>query len=573
MITLGAQPTRAHFGWWRVMCLLSIGWALMPLPAVAQPADTAQAQSPAPPPSRQIEIRDEPQTIDPATLLPASLAAKVTVEFRETSLSDVVQWLRQQQQIGVLIDGRALDDEGILLNEPITDSLDEEPLYLLLNRLQAVGLAWYFSDGNVHLTSLQAAEDRLATQHYNLGELLDAGFDAAVLTNVITTAVAPDTWEEAGGTASFILLADVLFVRQSDRIQAEVAGLLAALKTHGRRTFTFDAPQNERIRQRLEEKTVRVNFHNVPLVDAIAELAKQAECEIRIDAGSLQRSRVRERTPVTLELTDQKLRTTLLALLRDLDLGWIIRDGVLWIVLSQDANELLKTAVYDVRDLARDDDESAALGHAIVSQTAPEDWEIAGGTGTMTFAKPGVLIIHQSEANHDAILQLLENYRLALRSSKPRPQAQLDPAEVLTRYYRMPTAMAEDLRLRLPELLAPESWRGPEYPEATGTILQLSSRPEWLTANPRTAKAGESATSGTAVLVEYSVLVIRQMRQVHDQIPEIILRVQQGDAHSTGMGSGSGGMGGMGMGGMGMGGMGMGGMGGGASGGFGGGFF
>lgn len=72
--------------------------------------------------------------------------------------------------------------------------------------------------------------------------------------------------------------------------------------------------------------------------------------------------------------------------------------------------------------------------------------------------------------------------------------------------------------------------------------------------------------SEAAVLIDYSVLVIRQTRQIHDQIPEIILRVQQGDDHWTGVGSASGGMGGMG-------GMGTGGMGGGASGGFGGGFF
>lgn len=566
MFTLHAPFMRACCGLLRVMCLLSIGWTLMALPDVAQPVDTAQAQPPAPPPSSQIEIQDEPKTIDPVTLLPASLAHKVTAEFRETSLSDVVQWLRQQQQIGVLIDARALDEEGVLLSDPVTDFLDKEPLYLFFNRLQTLGLGWYFSDGNVHLTSLQAAEERLSTQHYNLGELLDAGFDAEVLTNVITTAVAPHTWEQAGGSASFILLADVLFVRQSDRIQTEVAGLLAALKDHGRRTFTFDAPQNELIRQHLEEKTVRVDFRNVPLVDAIAELAKQAECKIRIDTHSLQGSRVRERTPVTLELSDQKLRTTLLALLRDLDLGWTIRDGVLWVALSQDADEHLKTAVYDVRDLARDDEESAALGDAIVNQTAPQGWEIAGGIGTMTFAKPGVLVIHQSEENHHAILQLLENYRLALRSSKPRQQTKLDPTEVLTRYYRMPTAVADDLRTHLPELLSPESWRGPEHPEAVGTILQLSSQPEWLAASHRTGNVGDSTTSGTAVLVEYSVLVIRQTRQIHDQIPEIILRVQQGDGHWTGVGSASGDMGGMG-------GMGMGGTGGGSSGGFGGGFF
>lgn len=108
-------------------------------------------------------------------------------------------------------------------------------------------------------------------------------------------------------------------------------------------------------------------------------------------------------------------------------------------------------------------------------------------------------------------------------------------------------------------------WRAPERPDAVGTILRLNSRPERLAANRRIS-SGEAAPSEAAVLIDYSELVIRQTRQIHDQISEISLRVQQGDDHWTGVGSASGGIGGMG-------GMGMGGTGGGASGGFGGGFF
>src|SRR5690606_30528785 len=139
---------------------------------------------------------------------------------------------------------------------------------------------WYFSDGNLHLTTIQAAEDRLSTRNYNIGELLDTDFDAEVLTEVMVHAVAPETWELAGGPAGVILLADVLLIRQSDQIQSEVAGLLAALKNPSRRTFTYDAPQHERLRQRLE-RAISINFRSLPLIDAVTELSKQAECDIR----------------------------------------------------------------------------------------------------------------------------------------------------------------------------------------------------------------------------------------------------------------------------------------------------
>ncbi len=127
--------------------LLSAYW----LPTVqAQQADAATDD---PLPSIQIEIADEPTAIDPARLLPEKLAARVSIEFHEVSLSDVAVWLRQATQMGVLIDGRALDDEGIIPNEPITDSLTDEPLYLLLNRLQTAGLSWYLGHSPIRTHS------------------------------------------------------------------------------------------------------------------------------------------------------------------------------------------------------------------------------------------------------------------------------------------------------------------------------------------------------------------------------------------------------------------------------------
>src|SRR5690606_33086007 len=102
-----------------------------------------------------------------------------------------------------------------------------------------------------------------------------------------------------------------------------------------------------------------------------------------------------------------------------------------------------KTAVYDVRDLCRDSRESKALHEAIENQAHPETWENIGGLGSISFPRPGVLVVFQTEQVHDAVLQLLENYRLALRASKPRvPKS--SPQEIVTRYYRMPTPMAND---------------------------------------------------------------------------------------------------------------------------------
>lgn len=137
------------------------------------------------------------------------------------------------------------------------------------------------------------------------------------------------------------------------------------------------------------------------------------------------------------------------------------------------------------------------------------------------------MVVHQTERNHNAVLQLLENYRLALRTSKPRTREGVDPHEVLTRYYRMPAAMATDLRVTLPQLLYSETWRSSSQSEAPGTILQVASRTELQAVPGRKGNGAES--EGSAVGVEYAVLVITQMRKVHEEIPEIIQRVGWGD--------------------------------------------
>ena len=94
------------------------------------------------------EIAEEPKTIDPASLLPEPLAKKATVDLSESSLRELVDWLEQEQDLVVLVEWNNLSDIGITPGEPISDTLDDAPLYLLLNRLSSLHVAWYYEDEN-----------------------------------------------------------------------------------------------------------------------------------------------------------------------------------------------------------------------------------------------------------------------------------------------------------------------------------------------------------------------------------------------------------------------------------------
>ena len=68
---------------------------------------------------------------------------------------------------------------------------------------------------------------------------------------MIESTLSPASWENAGGPGVVSFLGDVIFIRQTDNVQREVRGLLAALREHGRRTFSLDPPQHALLRQKL----------------------------------------------------------------------------------------------------------------------------------------------------------------------------------------------------------------------------------------------------------------------------------------------------------------------------------
>lgn len=499
----------------RLLSLLLVAMALSPsLRGQDKPAN-AQANPNAKP---AVEIEDEPKTVDPATLVPKFLSVPVTVEFKSVPLKSVFNWLQQEQSINLLVDYKALAVAKILETEPVNESLKDAPLYLLLNRLEVLGVGWYVQEDSLYITSQSVYQTLQRTQQYPVGDLFDAGYMADDLLRTIRRA-SGGKWEgttKSEDSGSLLLLGDVLFIRQTDHVQLEVSGLLKALRQHGRRTLTLDSPRHAELREVMQQK-LSVDFQETPLIFAIQTIAEQMQKDIRLDRTALGKSTVRERTPVTLKLTDQKLSVVLRAMLSNLNLGWYLRDEVLWITTTDVAAGFRKSAVYDVRDLCRDQNESKALREAIQSQTR-SDWRPPSDAGGIIESpRPGVLVIRHTEATLNEVLQLLNDYRLALRASKARKVASSDPNEVVVGYYRLPRPMAIDLKVRLPRMVAPGTWQTFELPDAPGIIEEVS-----VDAKGGIASSKANAVEHSAILSENEVLVIHQTRAAHRLIGKLI---------------------------------------------------
>jgi len=474
-----------------------------------QPTGAPAQHDMAPAVTGPIEIPNEPKTVDPATLVTPQFAAKVTVKFDGDPLKKVITWLQQDQKINVIVDYKALSNARLLDTEPVTEELNDAPLYLLLSRLEQLGIAWYQYDNSLIITSHEEALKHDTTVPYNLGDLFDLGYSPQDLLTTIKRCSggrwkSPQGGEESG---TAVLLGDVVFIRQTDDIHREIAGLLTAIRKPARRTLTLDTPRHDGLRAALEQK-IDVDFHETPLVVAAQELSRLSQISIRLDRVALAKGAVRERTPVTLKLADQKLHAVLRSLLSNMGLSWYLRDDVLWITNSDAAGEFQKTAVYDVRDLSADRDEAIALKEAILSQTRAKWRPNDERGGIIEMPRYDILIVRHTETALNEVLQLLENYRTALKASKLRVTPSPDPNQVITGYYRLPRLMGFDLSAELQSLIMKETWKSEDRPDAVGTIRTIIAEP-----SPPDSKGNVG---------EQVVLVINQTRAAHQQIGKLI---------------------------------------------------
>lgn len=466
------------------------------------------------------EIPDEPRTIAPAQFMPESLAKLVTKDFEEVSIDELVEWMRDEESISIFLDESRLRSIGIIYGEPFTDSLDNQPLYLILDRFKKRDLGWYLDEGAVYVTSWEVAEQHYHTISIPIGDLVDSGYDPDAILETIEQTIHPYQWAAIGGDGTISRLGDVLFIHSTDETIRDVRGLIEGLKKHSKQTFINESMSHIEYREKLKER-FDVSWSGVPLESALQDLREITGIDIRLDEYITDSIGIRSREPLTLQLTNQSLETIIrgISLQFDDELTWSTEFGVLWVTIKEEIESRLRTAVYDVRDLARDDSETDALIEALENQVAPKSWQHTSGPGSISPAKPGTLVVRQEERIHVEILRMLEAYRDALRSSKPRTDPNFkNPDDVLTLYYKMPTPVAMALIRRLPAMMESESWKTPSS-DGIGTIDMLPS-------SPNTVWDDDDVRYD----LEESVLIVTQTREAHGKVENLISKVINGDS-------------------------------------------
>lgn len=104
---------------------------------------------------------------------------------------------------------------------------------------------------------------------------------------------------------------------------------------------------NDSVRAALESPT-QMQFTEMPLIDGVAFLRDYHDIEIQLDEPALQAAGVGKDTPVTRNLEDLPLGSSLKLLLEPLGLTYLVRDGVLMVTTEPAAAKYLELKVYDV---------------------------------------------------------------------------------------------------------------------------------------------------------------------------------------------------------------------------------
>ena len=106
----------------------------------------------------------------------SALTGETALEFIDTPLSDVVEFLAATHDIPIRIEESALEEEGLTLDEPINIVLRGVALDSALNLvLDPIELTYVVEDEVMKITTRTEARGRLELRVYAVGPLLDAG--------------------------------------------------------------------------------------------------------------------------------------------------------------------------------------------------------------------------------------------------------------------------------------------------------------------------------------------------------------------------------------------------------------
>jgi hypothetical protein len=205
-----------------------------------------------------------PQPAEREAAIEKALASPTQIEFVETPLQDVIDYLKDYHHIEIQIDTKALNDVGVDPSKTISKNFKgislRSALKLILRELK---LTYVIQDEVLLITTPQQAEKRLTTKVYPVADLVgcrdgkgEPWDDYDTLVDVITGTIQPTTWDQVGGSGSIsgagLGSARVLIVSQSQDVHQQIIDLLEQIRAVAAKNPDAGPPRRDRQKPPIE---------------------------------------------------------------------------------------------------------------------------------------------------------------------------------------------------------------------------------------------------------------------------------------------------------------------------------
>lgn len=324
----------------------------------------------------------------------AALDQNTELEFVDQPLADVIDYLKERHGIEIQLDHKAMTDEGIGSDAPVSKNIKgislESALDLMLGDLT---LTYVVRDEVLLITSKAVAEHLLSTKTYPVADLVAREYGAALgddyqsLIELITTSIAPTTWNEVGGPGSIqgFRNSRVIVISQTFAIHRQIERLLASLRaTLQEQTAAAPKQADDEVK---DDVTPYVKVYWLPAAWAATHLGGAAGGG---PAAAVHRAPATQASPAKEDAGEKPVSKDVLPQLGMGGMG----GGV---VRAQGA---------PARPFPTADD----LSKSIPAVISPESWDLSGGPGAIR-AAGNSLIVRQTRPVHREIARLLEQLK------------------------------------------------------------------------------------------------------------------------------------------------------------------
>ena len=200
---------------------------------------------------------NEPRSGACEAAIEKALASPTQVEFVDTPLQDVIDYLKDYHRIEIQVDTKALNDVGISPTTPITKNLKGISLRSALKvMLHELCLTYVIQDEVLLITTQEEEDCHLTTKVYPVADLVvcrnskgELWDDYDTLIDVITGTL-PPTWCDVASSGSIsgasLGTAKVLVVSQTQDVHRQIIELLEQIRAVAAKNPDAGLPQRDK---------------------------------------------------------------------------------------------------------------------------------------------------------------------------------------------------------------------------------------------------------------------------------------------------------------------------------------